>query len=223
MLEIQDILATFLEEGAFSAQLGDVETEAVIGLDADVLGPAGLASRPSKPNADTKEAAQALVFKTGTRDVVLGIKDARNASIYGGITEGETCLFASGPEGEGTGRVLMKDSGDSASITLLLQKDNDSAGLPIILQLKSDGSLNIALADKVAVNMNADGINMAATNGTLSSSVSITPTEINLVSTKININGQGVLIGPAPTAATPCTVGPVGMSAVGSSCVLVSP
>lgn len=223
MLEIQDLLATFLEAGAFSAQLGDVETEAVIGLDADVWGPAGLASRPSKPDPDNNEAAQALVLKTGTRDAVIGMKDTRNAAIFGNVKEGETCLYASGPQGEGTGRVLMKDSGDTASITLLLQKDNDSSGLPIVLQLKSDNSLNIALTDKVAVNMSADGINMTATDGTLSSAFSITPAEINLVSTKINLHGQGVLLGPNPTAATPCTVGPVGMSAVGSSCVLVSP
>lgn len=220
--DIADILASQTEDnGTIVVQLGDADSETVYSTDNEVWGPAGLASRPSLPSDG--QAAQALHISTGDRDHVLGIQDKRFSTIYGSLSDGETSLYATGPEGEGTGRVMLKDDGGTASITLLLQKDNDTQGLPITLQLKSNGTFSVAIADKGGFTFNEDGWSLISTNGVTSSAFSVTPTEINMVSPKININGQGVLLGPSASSATPVIVNVVSGAGQPSTSVVCSP
>lgn len=217
-IRFSDILSTQLEaNGAILAQSGDVVSEEVFSVDTEIVQPIGFASRPSIPTA--AGAAQGVCISQPDRDLCVGIRDLRSSTIYGSIKDGETCVYAAGPEGEGTGRILMKDDGITSSITLLLQKDNESTGVPVTLQLKSDGSLQVALATFGALVFNEDGFKV----GCGSAALELKSTgEVNIIGTKININGGAILLGPTASVATPMTVGPVGATAVGSTCIFGS-
>lgn len=213
--DVADILSTQLESnGAILCQLGDGATGEVVSVDAELYAPFGLASRPSKPSDDGR-AAQALYIQTGSRDSVFVGRDLRSSTVYGSLGEGETALYANGPEGEGTGRVMLKDNGDAASISLVLQKDNDSSGLPVTLQLKSDGSLAIVVANFGAFTMGQAGVSLVSTDGVNSSAINMTPTEISLTSMKLNLAGQGILLGGSATNATAVLMSPMGTPVVG--------
>jgi hypothetical protein len=95
----------------------------------------GFASRPSKAVKD-KSAAQGVVVKGGDRDTCIASQDARGVELYGNLQDGETCVYAAGPDGTAQGRALFKGDG---SVTLYTTADNTPDGLSVYFRVAPDG------------------------------------------------------------------------------------
>ncbi len=131
--DIEDVLGTERDEttGTVLVQLGDVGGEQATSQGAELWGPSGFASRPAVPTPG-QEAAQALVMRTGGRDVCVAFRDIRAQQVYGNLAAGESCLFAT----SGQARVVCKADG---SIVLYTTEDNTETGRAVYLKLAPDG------------------------------------------------------------------------------------
>ena len=149
----------------------------------------GFASRPPKPVAG-KEAPQAIVVRQGTIDAAIASQDLRGLEIYGNLAEGETCIYATGEDGEGQARTLYKKNG---SITHYTRKGNTSGGTGMMFQLDAAAGAIRMLNDKgYAIILDADGITI--TCGT--TALVLTPNSAKLISPgQTQIDGGGVCIG----------------------------
>jgi hypothetical protein len=132
-IDVEDVLGTERDEktGTVLVQLGDVAGEQATSQGAELWSPSGFASRPAAPTPG-QEAAQALVMKTGSRDVCLGFRDVRAQQIYGNLEAGEACIYAS----SGQARVLCKADG---SIVAYTTEDNTDTGRGVFMRLGPDG------------------------------------------------------------------------------------
>lgn len=120
-----DVLATIVTAGnKILAKLGDVrgatDSEA-----AEWWQHVGFTSRPSLAVKDSQTAAKCVLVQAGDRDVCIGSQDARGIELYGLLKEGETCVYAAGPDGLSQGRTLYKADG---SITNFTKEGNDKRG-----------------------------------------------------------------------------------------------
>lgn len=153
------------KNGAISVQTGDAVNNETRCDGAEWWQHVGFASRPAKAIAG-KSSCQTLAITQSRGDVCFASRDIRGNAIYGSLAEGETSIYAGGPNNTGTGRSIYKDDGSVASITHLLQLSNSNSGLPILIQMSTEGKINLAMADKSAISMDSDGIKMVTT-GTL--------------------------------------------------------
>ena len=140
-----DVLNTELNatNGAIAAQLGDSVNGEKTADDAEWFQHVGFASRPSKAEPG-KSACQVLSIERTDRDIVYASRDLRGTSAYGELGEGETALFANGPNGQGTGLLTLKDDGSEATINLAVKQGNSSGGSPVQITVKSDGTITIS-------------------------------------------------------------------------------
>lgn len=113
----------------------------------------GFASRPSEPEAG-KEAAQAVVIRRGNFDAAIASQDLRGLSIYGNLAPGETCMYASGPDGTAQARLLLKKDG---SINLFTKEGNETGGAGMGIFINPDGSVSIASHNGAAILLGDDG------------------------------------------------------------------
>lgn len=113
-----DVLATSVDQAtnAITATLGDSTGGATDGEGAEFMFPPGLAAVPAPPTPGSPS-AQAFTFRQGDRDIILGIRDARAAAMYGNLKPGEAALYAT----VGAARVLVKADG---SVTLYTTHNN---------------------------------------------------------------------------------------------------
>ena len=105
-------------------QIGSVSEELPECDNAEFWQHVGFASRPAKPEAK-KSAAQCLALRFGDRMRTIASRDIRGQAIYGNLDDGETCLYAGGPDGTAQGRLMLKKDG---SVTMMTTDDNTSTG-----------------------------------------------------------------------------------------------
>lgn len=150
----------------------------------------GFASRPAKP-VKGKEAAQALVVRTGTIDAAIASQDLRSLPVYGELDHGETCLYAGGVDGKAQGRVLLKKDG---SVNIFTKSGNTSGGNGMGIFVNPDGSISIASHNGAAVLIETDG-SLKLFNG--SGGIQIKADgSVNVASSgKLQVSGASVTLG----------------------------
>lgn len=221
-----DVLGSTRDDttNTITLQLGDVVDSDAVSQDAMLVQQPGLCSRPSAATAGRK-AAQAYGIRQGDRDVVLGVRDSRSAAIYGGLGEGETCVYADA----GQARVVLKDDG---SATIYTTDDNTSSGQSCTFQFSATGvvmvwpwgSIEFSEANGLIVNHPSSGASMAL------GPVSGMPAPFDVVGSTFSVSaalfeaksplakiGTGAFI----NAAGGSLVGPLATSAVGVGGVFI--
>lgn len=160
-----DILGTSVNatNGAISAQTGDSVNGEVECNEAEWWQHVGFASRPSKAEPG-KPACQAVSIETTGRDVCIASRDIRGTKIYGSLGNGETCVFANGPDGSGTGLVLLSDDGNKATVKVGVKQGNQSGGSEVSIAVSSDGKVTVTSGPTV-ITVDASGtVNVQATS-----------------------------------------------------------
>lgn len=114
-----DVLGTTQSEnGVILAQTGDVVGEEAHSDGAEVWGPIGFASRPAKAKKG-ESACQAITLEQGSNDICIAFRDIRSATLYGALGEGETCVYAGGPDNTGRCKVTLYNAGAATTIEAL--------------------------------------------------------------------------------------------------------
>jgi len=169
-----DVLGTSVNStnGAISAQIGDSVSSESVAEDAEWIQHVGFASRPSRAEPG-KSACQVLSMERTDRDVCFASRDLRGTSIYGALGEGETCIYANGPNGSGTGIVTLADDGTKATITVMAKQGNSSSGSPVKVEVASDGKVKIVAGTATltvdqagAVTVEAPSVKLGSSGGT---------------------------------------------------------
>jgi hypothetical protein len=141
--------------------------------------------------------------------------------MYGLLSEGETCLYAAGKDGNSQARILLKDDG---SINFVTTDTNTKDGKTLLMRIASDG-IQITTPWGGLV-LNQDGWSLYTQDGTsmpcslqLTKSGSIAP-----IGNKFQCMTSNVALGLAPSSVTPAAYMPPGSpTAVPSLSVFVSP
>lgn len=163
----------------------------------------GFASRPANPEKG-KQAAQALVVRSGTFDCAIGSQDLRGLSLYGQLAPGETCVYGAGADGTAQGRMLIKANG---SVNIYTRKDNGSSGAGMGIFVNPDGSISIASHTGAAVLLGTDG-SVKVFNGSGGIQILADGTVKVASSGSVNISGASVALGgpsAVPVALAPYT------------------
>jgi hypothetical protein len=138
-----DVLGTTQnEQGTILAQTGDVVGEEAHSDGAEWWQHVGFASRPAKAKAG-ESACQVVTLEQGSNDVCIASRDIRGASLYGTLGEGETCVYAGGPDNAGDCKITLKNDGSAKAIAML--SDLITLGAPKV-ELGTGASDPIALA-----------------------------------------------------------------------------
>lgn len=209
------VLSTVIDSATNTilAMLGDVVTESTDCDKADWWQHVGFASRPAKP-VKGKSAAECFAVRCSDRDAVLASRDVRGQSIYGKLGDGETCIYAGGPDGKATGRVLVKADG---SVTVYTQTGNTSAGNSIAFQVSPTGVS--AGTPWGAMTFDSSGFQVATEGG---AGIKIgNDGSVALMGTSIAINGSSVSLGA--NAVLPVLWGPTGVAGTASTTIKVAP
>lgn len=198
-----DVLGTSIntKNGAISAQLGDSVSSEAIAEEAEWFQHVGFASRPSKAEPG-KSACQVLSMERTDRDVCFASRDLRYSAAYGALGEGETCLYATGPNGTGTALVALSDDGQSASVNLSVKQGNSSGGSPVSIRVATDGkitltsgSAKITIDQSGSVTIEGTSINLGALGGT-SVCVNAAALQSWVATVGAGLNGLGVVNTP---------------------------
>jgi len=221
-----DVLGTSVNttNGAISAQIGDSVAREVSCDNAEWIQHVGFASRPSSAEPG-KSACQVLSIETTGRDICYASRDLRGTAIYGALGAGETCIFANGPNTNGTGIVLLQDDGRDAVITLRVKRSNVSSGEPVTLKLKSNGKVEIVTGpcsvtidgQNGSIVVQGQHVNLEAATVELGASAAAgvmlgpqTQTFLNsyqaiMVALAGALSGGGIMPGPVPASLVPLT------------------
>ncbi len=105
-------------------QTGNAVTQQVESDGVESWQHAGFCSVPSNPVAG-QSACQGIVIKRGDIDVCIATRDTRTNDRTGNLKAGETCVYASGHDGNSQGRTLYKNDG---SITHYTTDTNTAEG-----------------------------------------------------------------------------------------------
>lgn len=196
-----DILTTEItSKGTLSAQTGDVVAEQVSSANCEWWQQVGFASRPPKPQPGVA-ACQGVTLNRGDRDIVIATKDLRSQAIYGNLKEGETCLYAAGPDGNGQGRVSLKADG---SITLYTTDDNTPAGNGVYLKLSRKSLSFVAPWGKLT--FDATGFHLTTSSGArldlgnvaLPGPLSaLMPNYARITASTITLDSTAIMLGPS--------------------------
>lgn len=135
------ILRTFIADTkAIMAQTGDAATGEVEADNVTWMQHVGLISRPPKPVAG-KQSAEAVSLRFHDHDVIVASRDLRGLELAGQLGEGETCIYAAGPDGQGQARLLVKGDG---AIAMYALKGNAPGGDSVTMQLLPSGEIHLA-------------------------------------------------------------------------------
>lgn len=135
------ILRTFISDTkAIMAQTGDAATGEVEADNVTWMQHVGLISRPPKPVAG-KQSAEAVSLRFHDHDVIVASRDLRGLELAGQLGEGETCIYAAGPDGKGQARLLVKGDG---AIAMYALKGNAPGGDSVTMQLLPSGEIHLA-------------------------------------------------------------------------------
>jgi hypothetical protein len=123
----EDLLSTRRDAASNTifAQTGDVVAEEAQGQECEFWQHVGFCSRPPQA-VQGKTCAQAVTVRGSQRDAVVASRDLRAQEMYGLLSEGETCLYAAGKDGNSQARILLKDDGSINFVTTEADKDSGS-------------------------------------------------------------------------------------------------
>lgn len=213
-----DILRTTLDAGTntIRAFLGNATAGGREEDEAEWWQHSGFVSRPPKAQKGVKNgAAQALYLRSGGRDAVIASRDPAGQKLAGSLADGETCLYASGRDGTGQARVLLKANG---SIALYTSTGASAQALAVIVDPESD-SITLINSTGNGIVIDATGVKLTAGDSGISLNAD---GSIKVIATQqAQVDGASILLGSAavPGVNAVC-VGPVGMAAVGSTKVI---
>jgi hypothetical protein len=212
VLSARDVLYTSLE-GQFKAltiQVGDAAS-GVAGEAISMWQQIGFISRPSKVNADGKnlQCAQVIPFNIGSETIAIGGRDTRYNEIVGNVGDGETVVYATGADGKGQGRLLLKDKG---RISLYTKKD-DAPGTKAMTLLMDPQTDSIMLVNSLGYGLiiNATGTYLKGPGG----AVKLETAGASLIATsgQAQVDGPSIVIGSAALpVVNAALVGPTGVS-----------
>lgn len=188
-----DILKTVVSSAtkAVLAQVGDVLGEVAEGDDAEWIQHVGFVSRPPKPEAK-KRAAQGWGIRLRGRDVIFGSRDLRGLELAGSLGDGETAIYASGPNGTSQGRILLKGDG---SVSLYTAQGNTAGGASVTIQCNADGS--VVLANQYGA-LRIDSSALAAAFGS-AGAIQFKSDGAAIIATKLAVNAGSVSLGASAT------------------------
>lgn len=188
-ITISDVLSSSrATNGSILLQVGDVLSGEVERSDAECYGVPGIISVPANPTA-TQASAEVMTLRYGDRALCVAGRDLVSQSLAGALNPGETAVYAPGANGQGQARILLKDTGDTSSITIYTTEGNVSDGSSIAIQATSEGKINLAASTYGALTMSSDGITMAAPSA-----------PINILSGgKVNITASGLTLNVGAT------------------------
>lgn len=189
-----DILAASRDAttGAVLLQTGNVTDGTTEADRVELLQQPGLVSVPSNP-AVGQSACQAFVVKTGNYDKCIAVRDLRGLALAGGLSAGETCLFAGGADGNAQARILLKANGNLALYTA---QGNAVGGQSVTVQVNADGSIVHASPFGV-LQLSSGGWTMISTAGA-GAGLALTATSATLMGTQVALNGSTVALGSTP-------------------------
>jgi len=172
-----DIMTTSVNQnnGAISAQIGDAVNGEVVCDNAEWWQHVGFASRPSRAERGAS-ACQVLSHETSGRDICYSSRDLRSQKAAAALKEGETIIFASGPNGAGTGSVHLHDDGSAARIDTIVKNGNGSGGADVKLSVSSDGTVTLDAGNGTNIVVSASG----SVNVSASASVSVDAPSVSL-------------------------------------------
>lgn len=169
-----DVLTTVrnTKNGAISAQIGDAVSKETCADGAEWWQHVGFASRPAKAEPG-KSACQVLSTERTDRDICYASRDLRGTLAYGELGEGETCIYANGPNASGTGRVMLTDDGTEATVTIETKQGNASNGTPVTIKVSSIGQVvitagasTVTIDQSGTVTIDATNIELGGSGGT---------------------------------------------------------
>lgn len=193
-------------------QIGDVLTGVAETDNVELWQTFGLVSRPPKAEAG-KAAAQAVVASAGDKDIAIAGRDIRGQELVGSLEEGETCLYAAGPEGTSQGRVLLKGNGNLAMYTA---EGNEAGGSSVTVQCNADGSI-VAASQYAALYIGPDGFKLAHKDG---GGIQLKDGKWAIIGDEVALNAGAVSLGA--NAIMPAIYGPAGIAGVASTSVKIA-
>lgn len=185
-----DILDSTLNESdnSFTAQLGRSQCAEVYSDDNEIWQQPGFSSRPSKVDSNSDNAPQAISIARDDVDIIIAIRDTRYQSIYGSLKEGETAVYATGENGEGQPRMLMKQDN---SINFYTKKDPSSKAMFFGI---TPGTDNFTFVNSLGYGIIIDtsGIKLTCKGGT----INMTDAGIKIISSgQAQLDGTNIVIG----------------------------
>lgn len=225
----KDILNTYLDKATnvILAQIGDSTSSTPDADAAEWWQHTGFWSRPAKPTKGNAS-CQGLIIKRGDRDVIYATRDTRNSSIYGKLSDGETCVGAS----TGEARSFYKKDGSIFHITSV---GNVPSGTTFPVHQGPDGSYTIQ-APTWVFKGDAEG-NLTLSNQACGMTFGADGT-VHIFGTIVKAQASGVamvsgdvatLLGPHPVPTAPAPgpgsalIGLTGVAAAPSANVFISP
>ncbi len=190
-LQISDILSSEVlqtdgEARSISLQTGVISSGETHCDNVELWQQGGFASVP--PLAQPGSAAsQVLCLTRGDRDLGIATRDVLGFSITGALGPGETTIYASGPNGTGQSRVLLKDKDGVSGISLYTTEGNTEDGSPVIIQATSEGKIQLAASTYGFIKLSEEGITLASP-GTSSSVDLLTGGTFNITAKGMTIN-----------------------------------
>lgn len=214
-----DVLATVVNTTTktITAMLGSSAGEETESANAEWWQHVGFSSRPSNPTKGSAS-AQVITLKGTDVDAAIASRDIRGQAIYGNLGPGETCVYATGANGTGQARVLLKTDG---SINLYTRAGNTSSGNGMAIMLTpSNDSFSLTTGAGMAIVATADGLKLTAGDASLSLNADGT---IKLVGKgQVQVDGSTVVIGSVAVPVVSAALkGPTGVAGVASLKVLV--
>jgi hypothetical protein len=176
----------------------------------------GFSSRPATVILPSANAPQALTLARDDYPIIYATRDTRGQEIRGNMGPGETCLYASGADGTGQARVLLKSD---SSINLYTQKDG--AGMAIQITPASD---TISLVNSVGngIIINADGVFLVVNGAKAGLSIKADGSVSLIATGQAQVDGSSIVLGsnvlPVVSAALS---GPSGMAGKASLKTLI--
>jgi hypothetical protein len=124
------------ETNSITCQLGSAENQETELENCELWQQYGFVSRPPNASAGPDGATQALAFHTSGHPTILATKDHRSQELYGKMKPGSACIFATGENGTGMARILVKGNGD---IVLFTTEDNTETGAGTYFKIGPSG------------------------------------------------------------------------------------
>lgn len=209
-----DILKTVLgKANTILAQTGDVVNESAESDNVEWWSHVGFLSRPSKPTAG-QAACQGVVIRQGDHDACVASRDRRGQELAGSLSDGETCIYAAGPNGTSQGRILLKGNG---SVSIYTAKGNVPGGASCTIQCNTD---SIKMANEHGgISIDENGVKLLTSGG---SGIQIGKDgKVAIIGTEMAVNAGSVSLGA--NAVLPVIWGPAGIAGVASTSVKVAP
>ncbi len=189
--------------GTLIAQTGNVVAGTTDDANAEWWQSVGFASRPPNPTAG-KAACQGIAIRgDGDHDIVICSRDTRTNNIYGNLGPGETCVSASGVDGQAQAAVMLKGDG---SVTLYTTDDNTPSGQAIFAMLHPTKGFMIVAPwgtltfDQVGLRVKHQsgfGINGGSVGG-LPGPFAALSSYLTMTAASCSLNGSQVYLGGGP-------------------------